>query len=91
VARAGSKRGAGSAMDPASAAAAAATTSIAWLSGEGLEHRKEINRELGTLVIDRRAVRLLRACLIAYKDGMAGVRVGCSARIGVGVAGGRRR
>jgi hypothetical protein len=75
-------------MDPASAAAAA-TKSIAWLSGEGLEHRKEINRELGTLVIDQRAVRL-RARLIAYKDGMAGVRVGCSARISVGVAGGRR-
>jgi len=75
-------------MDPASVAAAA-TTSIAWLSGEGIEHRKEINRKLGTLLIDRRAVRL-RARLIAYKDGMAGVRVGCSARIGVGVAGGRR-
>ena len=86
MACAGSKRGAGGAMDPASAAAAA-TTSIAWLSGDGLEHQKEINRELGTLVIDRRAVRL-RARLIAYKDGMAGVLVGCSARISVGVAGG---
>jgi len=32
----------------------------------------------------------LRAHLIAYKDGVAGVRVGCSARIGVEVAGGRR-